>query len=740
LLPWTGAAIAVAIFALDLLSSPKIAVGALYLAAVLIAGRFCRTRGVALTAVWCAYLLLLASYFDPENPISTAIRICAVGLGTFLVLKARAAEDAAHRSEVEWREVFEHNPVMYLMADASGKILSVNGFGAAQLGYRVDELVGQSVSMVCPPSDKARMQRNLDVCLQQPGQSNTWEIQQVRQDGATFWVRENAKAVLRSSGELVVLIACEDTTERKRAEEAGRESARRFRALIEHAYDVILLLDGDCSVLYASPSVERVFAYAQGEMVGRNALDLVHPDQRDEARNLFSEAQNDHGSVLTSERLFRHKNGRWLWTENTITNLLHEPSVRAFVVNIRDISGRKKAEDALRQSEERFRDYTETASDWFWESGPDHRFTGFSHTSPFRGAGIGATLWELAAHPEEEPDKWSAYHATLNAHEPFRGFTFRVTGPDGSTVHISMSGKPVFEGAGRFQGYRGVATDVSDTVRAEQIERALQETRMQLAHVARVTSLGEMTASIAHEINQPMASIALNARAGQRWLGVTPPNLAEARMVLTAIARDAQRAGDMIHRIRAMARNEPFKMDPLDINDAIREVIALTRGEISHSRVTLDTVLAEALPIIRGDRVQLQQVVLNLILNAIEAIGHGSRRELMIETREDNGRYILVSVSDTGPGLDSQTLPRLFDAFYTTKPSGLGMGLPICRSIIAAHGGRIWAAAREPSGAVFQFMLPADPGRIVPAGDAGTVALDGAEIASPRRGAGQRPV
>jgi len=181
----------------------------------------------------------------------------------------------------------------------------------------------------------------------------------------------------------------------------------------------------------------------------------------------------------------------------------------------------------------------------------------------------------------------------------------------------------------------------------------------------------------------------------------------------------------MIHRIRAV----PLAMEPLDVNDAIREVIALTRGELSRSRVALETRLAEAPPFVLGDRVQLQQVILNLILNAIDAIGDGERRELVIETREDHGPNILVSVSDTGPSLDSQTLPRVFDAFYTTKPGGLGMGLPICRSIIGAHGGRIWAAAREPSGAIFQFTLPAQLDQVVPAEQAGPAAADGAERA-----------
>ena len=252
--------------------------------------------------------------------------------------------------------------------------------------------MGQSLFKVFPGSDRERVRRNLDLCLERPGQLNTWEAQKIRKDGTTLWVGESAKAVERAHGDVVVLIACEDITKRKRAEEAARESAKRFRALIEHAFDVVLLLDRDYGVLYASPSVERVLGYAPRELVGRNGLDLIHPDQLEDARNQFATALVSQDSVFTSERLIQHKYGTWLWTENTMTNLLGEPSVRAFVVNLRDISGRKQAEEALRESEQRFRDYAETASDWFWESGPDHRFTVSSQDSAFQQSARRDTL------------------------------------------------------------------------------------------------------------------------------------------------------------------------------------------------------------------------------------------------------------------------------------------------------------------------------------------------------------
>ncbi|MBV8151376.1 MAG: PAS domain S-box protein, partial [Candidatus Eremiobacteraeota bacterium] len=575
--------------------------------------------------------------------------------------------------------------------------------------------MGQSVFKVIPDSDRRRIWENLDLCLENVGQSNTLEVEKIRKDGARLWVRETAKAIKRSNGEMFVLIACEDITERKRAEKAARESARRFRALIEHAYDAVLLVDRNCTVLYASPSVERVLGYAPEELVGRDGFDLVHPDDLEGARKRFVEASDREGSVSTDEGLIRHKHGKWLWTQTSMTNLLAEPSVRAFVVNLRDIDARKRAEEALRESEHRFRDYAETASDWLWETGPDHRFTSFSHDLPALGAGIGMSRWDLAADFDEEPEKWRAHGAILEAHEPFRDFVYRAIREDGSTAWVSVSGKPVFDRQGRFSGYRGVSTDVSDRVRADEAERALQDARMELAHVARVTSLGELTASIAHEVNQPLAAVIMNAGAAGRWLNAEPPNLEEARRALASIARDGRRASDVIGRIRMMAKKEPILMDRFDINEAIREVLALTRGEIARNRVALEMKLADPAPLILGDRVQLQQVILNLVLNAVEAMSEDESRKLSIETGKDGGGNALVSVRDSGRSVDPARADRLFEPFYSTKPGGMGMGLAICRSILESHHGKIWARANPERGSTIAFAIPISTER---AGDA----------------------
>lgn len=240
-----------------------------------------------------------------------------------------------------------------------------------------------------------------------------------------------------------------------------------------------------------------------------------------------------------------------------------------------------------------------------------------------------------------------------------------------------------------------------------QTSEALREAQAELAHVNRVTAMGQLAASITHEVMQPIAAGINDAYAARRWLGVQPPNLDEVRQSLDRIVQEGNRAANIVGRIRAMFKNEPLRKDAVEINEAIREVVVLTHGELLKNNVAMQTQLAEDLPCIQGDRVQLQQVILNLIINAVEAMSslrEGSR-ELLISTRKD-ASGVLVTVRDSGSGLSAESLERVFDAFYTTKTGGMGMGLSICRSIVEVHGGRIWASRDFGQGAIFQFTLP----------------------------------
>jgi two-component system sensor kinase FixL len=249
----------------------------------------------------------------------------------------------------------------------------------------------------------------------------------------------------------------------------------------------------------------------------------------------------------------------------------------------------------------------------------------------------------------------------------------------------------------------------NDITERKRSEESLHKAQTELAHVTRVATLGEMTASIAHEVNQPLGAVVNNASACLRWLAGQPPNLEEARKSAALIIADSHRASEIIGRIRALAKKAPPRKDWLDINETILEVIALARSEAQGNRIALQTQLSDDLPLILGDRIQLQQVILNLIINAIEAMNGVAEgpRELKVGSGKDDSQGVRVAVRDSGPGLDLESLDHLFTAFYTTKPQGMGMGLAISRSIIEAHGGRLWATANEHRGATFQFTLPA---------------------------------
>ena len=318
--------------------------------------------------------------------------------------------------------------------------------------------------------------------------------------------------------------------------------------------------------------------------------------------------------------------------------------------------------------------------------------------------------------PELTPPEWRDRTARASEEvkrtgslQPYEKEFFRK---DGSRV-------PVLLGSAAFDEQRnqGVAfvLDLTERRRAEakarESERRYREMQMEVAHANRVATMGQLTASIAHEVNQPIAAAATNAQAALRWLGARPPDLEEVKLALDRILKDANRAGDVIGRIRALIRKAPPRKDWVDVNEAIREVIEITRGEAVKNGALVQTALGEGLPLIEGDRVQLQQVVLNLIVNAVQAmcaVAEGPR-ELFITTAQAEPNGVLVAVKDFGPGLAPASLEQLFAPFYTTKPGGLGMGLSICRSIVEAHGGRLWVTANLPRAPFFTSRCPPTP-------------------------------
>ncbi|EIM30972.1 PAS domain S-box protein [Microvirga lotononidis] len=635
------------------------------------------------------------------------------------ITERKRAEEALRESEEQWKAVFECNPTMYFMADAAGTILSVNPFGAEQLGYTVDELVRTPVLSVFYEPDRETVQRNIASCFAQPNKAMSWEVRKVRKDGTELWVRETARSVLLRKCQ-VILVACEDTTERKCAQEAARRSEQELRDLIENLPAMVyIVLPGPFGPIaaFASRGWREYSGLSQEDTAGSGWQSVVHP--ADLERNLEKwRVCAAVGEPYENESRYRRAaDGAYRWFLDRAVPLRDEHgTILKWYGILTDIEDRKRAEAALRRSEHYLAEaqrlshtgscaYTPATEQVIYWSEEMFRIYGLD---PQRSRAPDVNELACFWHPDDR-DRVLERIRTAVCEKAEYAVEHGIVLPDGTVKHLHVSGHPVFDDTGAVVEYVGTVMDVTERRRAEE---ALHKAQAELAHVTRVTTMSALTASIAHEVNQPLGAIVTNANAALRWLAHEPPELDEARETLERITRDGHRASEVIGRVRALLRKKAAVAKRVNLNDLIQNVVALVHGEVSQHRILLRTEQAPDLPPVMGDHVQLQQVLLNLVLNGIEAMKDVTERprELLIRSRREEAA-VLVAVQDTGVGLESQNAGRMFEAFYTTKAEGMGMGLAICRSIIEAHGGRLWASANEPRGAVFHFSLPVDRDR-----------------------------
>jgi PAS domain S-box-containing protein len=447
------------------------------------------------------------------------------------------------------------------------------------------------------------------------------------------------------------------------------------------------------------------------ELAGHRWARAVHPDDMTALVSQWR-VHLKTGRPFTGEHRLRRTDGEYRWFQFSAQPFPADASkiIRWYGIHT-DIEDRKRFEGALRDSEQRFRAFNEATSDWYWETDSDHRFSYMPDERPFFDSiaapkRIGLTRWEVAVDLELEPEKWKAHIATLTAHEPFRDFVYRVLLNDDSMAYISVSGIPRYDSQGGFLGYRGGGTDVTSVVQSEISRTALRKAQADLAHVTRITTLGELTASIAHEVNQPLAGAVGSGTACLRWLNKNPPRLDEVRSSVEAVISDCNRASEIIARIRALSNKADTKMVALDISAVVSESIALINRELSNHRASLEQELVAGIPPVIGDRVQLQQVIINLIMNGVEAMETLPDEDRTILVRSGrHGDEAFVDVQDVGCGIEPEHVDRLFDAFFTTKSKGLGMGLSISRSIIEAHDGRLTVKTGK-AGTTIRIELP----------------------------------
>ena len=464
----------------------------------------------------------------------------------------------------------------------------------------------------------------------------------------------------------------------------------------------------DNRVLGVSNDFTRMFGYAADEVLGTSLEQLIVP-----ATLVESDAdcvnRLRRGERLEIETTRRRKDG----TEVHVS-LLAVPMTAAGGAHVancaifRDITERKRAEEQLLESEARFRAIADTAPVMIWTTGTDglcdyfnKPWLDFTGRTTEEEVGTG---WTQGVHPDDLKTCFDSYWPEFHARKPFR-MDYRLRRADGEYRWVIESGVPRYSGTGEFAGYIGSNIDVTDIKRAEEAREKLRQLQTELSHMDRLATVGELAAALAHELNQPITGIATSAAACARWLDREAPDTTRARDAAARIVRDVERAAGIMDRLRSLYMRSSPQREPIDLNGMIREMIVMLRETAHRSSISIRADLDTALPTTTADRVQLQQVLMNLMLNAIEAM-KDTGGELTVTSKSTDDAQSLISVSDAGIGLPTEDAERIFEAFFTTKPHGTGMGLSLSRRIIESHGGRLWASANAGRGATFQFSLP----------------------------------
>jgi PAS domain S-box-containing protein len=494
-----------------------------------------------------------------------------------------------------------------------------------------------------------------------------------------------------------------------RGAEGSRDSERKWREVFEHNPAMYFMVDAAGIIMAVNSFGASHLGYTVSELVGQPMLNLVLGHDKDLVqRNLAACLQTLGQSKQWEVRKIRRDGTELRIRENAKATQWSggEPIILVTGEDVSESYGNDlelaRLAAIVSSSDDAIISKTLDGTVTSWNAGATNIFGYEAHEM------IGQSITRII--PTELHEEERRILMRLQQGERLQHFETVRVAKDGRHVDISLTVSPLLDRSGKIVGASKVARDITSARRAE---AELQQTQSELVRVARVTTLGELTAAIAHEVNQPLTGLVNSGNACLRWLDSEPPNLEAAQRSVERMIAAGSRAAEVITRIRALIAKSPPRLDPLSMNETITEVIALIGGEVQRNRISLNTQLSKDVPLVRGDRIQLQQVILNLILNAIEAMnGVDGRRELAIASANNGLGGILVTVQDSGVGLEDTGLDRLFEPFFTTKAKGMGIGLAVSRTIINAHGGRLWAAPNVPRGAKFQFTLPADGGAV----------------------------
>ena len=534
-----------------------------------------------------------------------------------------------------------------------------------------------------------------------------FEHRLLMQDGSIKYVRVVGHAVKHESGEVEFVGALMDITPAKEAEDRTRLIIDTVPAQLwtENSEGVVDFVNRRW-LDYAGMTLERA--------VGSGWKGMVHPDDIERVltkwRTLISE-----GKPREIESRLRRSDGAYRWFLSRVCPLVDRSGqILGWYGSDTDIHDRKEAEETLRRSEGYLAEAQRLSHTGSWASIPAMGEIRYLSEECYRVMGFdpqdGQPRYEEFFDRIHLDDQAKVREAVVTAARQKAEFDlhYRIVHPGGEIRDIHVVGHPVLSQSGDLVEFIGTVMDVTERKRAEQERESLRQAQADLAHVNRVTTMGELTASVAHEVNQPIAAAVTNAKTCLRWLTRDQPDLEEARAAAMRIVNDGTRAAEIIKRIRLLFKKGTSERELVDVNEVIREMIVLLRGEATRYFIVLRTELEADAPRVMADRVQLQQVLMNLMLNGIDAMKEvDEARELAIKSQRAENDHVLVCVTDTGLGLPPQQADQVFNAFFTTKPHGTGLGLSISRSIVESHGGRLWAANNSPRGASFSFTLPA---------------------------------